>query len=386
MDGKWTARLFACVMALATWSAAAAWAATPWERMLTLSRVEADPNKSYELTDAQGPWLIMACSFTGEGAQKQAHNLALELRDRYKLPAYVHKMTFELGEAFGRGCDQFGSPMKMKYRRGSSEVREIAVLVGDFPAVDDPEAQRVLRSIKYMHPSTLDVDPNKHDPQGKTPDTYQSLAGWRKLQQMVMDASQENKKKGPMGQAFVTTNPLLPREYFAPKGLDEFVVRLNDGLDHSLLRCPGKYSVQVAHFSGETVLDQAEIEAIKHGSKSMKSRLAEAGETAHRLTEILRKKGYEAYEFHDRGASIVTVGSFDSLGTPRADGKTELDPKIVTIMQVFGSAKENLAGNNQGFVKAKVEEGIPFDVTPLPVPVPKRSVAADYHRGAMSQR
>jgi len=163
-------------------------------------------------------------------------------------------------------------------------------------------------------------------------------------------------------------------------------VRLNDGLDHSLLRCPGKYSVQVAHFSGETVLDQAEIEAIKHGSKSMKSRLAEAGETAHRLTEILRKKGYEAYEFHDRGASIVTVGSFDSLGTPRADGKTELDPKIVTIMQVFGSAKENLAGNNQGFVKAKVEEGIPFDVTPLPVPVPKRSVAADYHRGAMSQR
>lgn len=385
MDGKWMPRLLSCLVGLAAWSAATAEAAPPWEKLLTLSRVEADPAKKYELTDAHGPWLIMACSFSGEGAQQQAHNLALELRDRYKLPAYVHKMTFELGEAFGRGCDEFGAPMKMKYRRGSSEVREIAVLVGDFAAVDDPEAQRVLRNIKYMRPATLEIDPSKTAP-GEAPKTYQSLAGLRRLQQMVLDASQENKKKGPMGQAFVTTNPLLPREYFAPKGLDDFVVRLNDGLEYSLLKCPGKYSVQVAHFTGETVLDQAEIEAIKRGNKSMKSKLAEAGERAHRLTAALRKKGYEAYEFHDRGASIVTVGSFESLGTPRADGKTELHPKIVTIMQTFGSTQENLAGNNQGFVKAKTEEGIPLDVTPLPVPVPSRSVAADYQRGAMSQR
>ena len=54
------------------------------------------------------------------------------------------------------------------------------------------------------------------------------------------------------------------------------------------------------------------------------SALEEAGEAAHKLVEVLRNQGYEAYEFHDRGSSIVTVGSFDSVGTPRADGKIEI--------------------------------------------------------------
>jgi len=58
---------------------------------------------------------------------------------------------------------------------------------------------------------------------------------------------------------------------------------------------------------------------------------------AHELTLALRQKGYEAYEFHDRGASIVTVGSFDSLGTRRPDGKIELDPRIVQIINTFAA-------------------------------------------------
>jgi len=49
----------------------------------------------------------------------------------------------------------------------------------------------------------------------------------------------------------------------------------------------------------------------------MKSELEAAAEKAHRLAKALRMKGYDAYEFHDRYASIVTVGSFNSAGTPR---------------------------------------------------------------------
>ena len=44
-----------------------------------------------------------------------------------------------------------------------------------------------------------------------------------------------------MGHAFITTNPMLPKDYFAPKGVDGFVLRLNEGLEFSLLNCPGKY-------------------------------------------------------------------------------------------------------------------------------------------------
>ena len=54
-----------------------------------------------------------------------------------------------------------------------------------------------------------------------------------------------------MGHAFITTNPLLPADYYAPrKGIDELVLRMNKGVTHSLLDCPGKYTVQVAHFMG----------------------------------------------------------------------------------------------------------------------------------------
>ena len=36
------------------------------------------------------------------------------------------------------------------------------------------------------------------------------------------------KHKGPLAHAFITTNPLLPADYYAPKGgVDEFVRRLN---------------------------------------------------------------------------------------------------------------------------------------------------------------
>ena len=39
----------------------------PWQ-LISFRRVEADPNKVYELTEESGPWLIFASSFAGEGA------------------------------------------------------------------------------------------------------------------------------------------------------------------------------------------------------------------------------------------------------------------------------------------------------------------------------
>ena len=57
-----------------------------------------------------------------------------------------------------------------------------------------------------------------------------------------------------MERHFLTTNPLLPRDYFVPKGLDKFVVDMNKGVKHSLLDCKGQYSVKVATFTGQNVL------------------------------------------------------------------------------------------------------------------------------------
>ena len=54
--------------------------APPWAKLLPFARIEADPNKEYWLSEENGPWMIMAASFTGEGARTQARELILELR------------------------------------------------------------------------------------------------------------------------------------------------------------------------------------------------------------------------------------------------------------------------------------------------------------------
>ena len=172
------------------------------------------------------------------------------------------------------------------------------------------------------------------------------------------------------------------QEYFAPKGVDSLVLRMNKDVPHSLLDCPGKYTVRVATFRGNVIIDQRKVEEIEKGGR-MKSRLEQAAIDAHRLTEALREKGFEAYEFHDRHESFVTVGSFEWVGRPRADGKQEINPAVLRKIQQFSPIQQPLldkSGRSVAGLQPRSLQGIPFDVQPWPVEVPKRSIADDYVR------
>ncbi len=338
----------------------AATLAGPLDDLFTSKRVEANSNKDYQLTKENGPWLVMASTFSGGNAYEQAHDLAIELRREYKLPAYLYSKTFEhqVGDD-GRGVDKFGEPLPLKYMKGD-ETTEIAVLVGDFPTLEDAQAQKTLERVKNASPECLQLDPNRP--------TARNLAGWRLALGMV-----GADEKGPMWKAFLVANPMLPKGYFAPKGLEKFIVDLNQDSPYSLLKCSGKFTVQVAHFTGRVEIDPAKVQEAMNGG-DFGDRLAEAGEKAEILTKALRQKGYEAYEFHDRYASIVTVGSFDTVGSPRPDGMIEIHPEILRIMQVFGAE----SNGPQGGTKRKALVNIPFDMQAIPVEVPKASISASY--------
>ncbi len=339
--------------------------AAPWENFLTRNRVEADPEKDYRLSKDNGPWMIMASSFSGDGARQQARELVLELRKRYKLKAFIHEMRFDLDKRnMGKGIDRYGDPLKFKYRRGS-EVREIAVLIGDYPTVDDPRAVKILRKIKYSKPDCLAL--------GKDKKNHQSLGALRNIQKKIWTTvgSDDKKDRGPMCHAFIVPNPLLSKDEYVPKGLEAFIVKLNKGLENSLLDCPGLYTVQVATFNGKIVTDQAEIMMLNSGRKKIDgNRLEQAAKKANRLAKALRLKDWEAYVFHERCASIVTVGSFNSVGTQRGDGKIEMDPRVYRIIQQF---KAKTTG---GHFSPQMLVGIPLDVQPRPVKVPKESLVA----------
>ena len=283
----------------------------------------------------------MACSFSGDGAEKQAQALVYELRKKYKLPAYIYQVRIDLNDAQGRGIDRYGAPVKMRYRKGS-EIKEVAVVVGDYPV------GRRYGSPKGPEKNKIGKSRMPGSQKGQT--TNQTLAGWRTTLKAVQSLSRQRKQRKRTHESCLYYHQsLLPKEYFTPKGLDPFVVEMNKNVTHSLLDCPGKYSVQVATFKGQVIIEQNEIEAIESGKKQFDGDLAEAAMKAHQLTEALRMKGYEAYEFHDRYASIVTVGSFDSVGTPRADGRIEINPKIHAIMKTFGPAGELNRSIAQGY-------------------------------------
>lgn len=371
-----------------------------WQQLVPRKQVEADPQQDYSLSETQGPWLVMAASFSGETGKSQAEELILELRSKYNLPAYYYGMKFEMDDINpGRGIDDYGAPIKRRYNRGD-QVVEHAVLVGDFPAVDDPEGQNLLEVIKHLSPKAL----TETDIQ----DSDQSLALVRQYHESLREKLNPNKKRGPMGHAFLTRNPLLPKEYFVPQGVEAQVAKWNEGLEYNLMKCPGKYSIRVATFRGKVSLVSNSTKEDQPKRKASDSvPLATEAENAHKLTLALRGKGWEAYEFHDRVESYVTVGSFEE-GQKLADGRVALTSRDAQIIiNTFGAATpnnvfekpaaqdrqlENLQKqrfNNlfsQGYGKTatgfhpKRCVGLPLDIIPEVVSVPRKSISSAYAR------
>jgi hypothetical protein len=409
-------RLLLAASTLAVFAALSTTAAgqTTWGGFRLFKQVEADANNAYPLTERNGPWMIMVATFAAgeprdddsrgktpeelaaerekrrQEAAAQAQELVYELRKEHKLEAYtfVQKFNHNDGVVQGRGLNRYGGPQRMRYQR-KPVAEEIAVLVGNYPAIDAPEAERDLKIIKDIEPRALSL-PELAKQKRRT---YQQLVSWRLSQKIVtpeqfkaanshqkwgelkhLQINNTTRQFGPMGSAFITRNPMLPNEDVQGPYIDKVVYDMNKEVRYSLLDCPGKYTVQVARFAGATVVDQKRIREVQKGQAKLDSRLDEAAINAHKLTEALRLKGFEAYEFHDRSASFVMVGSFDSVGTPRSDGKIEINPKIYNIMRTF-------APDPGGKPKTLVD--IPFAVQPIPVTVPRRSISADYVGGGL---
>jgi hypothetical protein len=382
-----------------------------WEQLAPRKKVSADSNQEYKLSETNGPWLVMATSFTGEEGKAQAHKLVQELRSKYSLPAFYYGMEFQLEDLNpGRGIDEYGGPIKRRYNR--SEVEEHAVLVGEFPAIDDPEAKKILQQVKQVTPDTLKVDAGE--------ESAQSMALVRTIQNQVREKVNPQQKRGPMGHAFLTRNPMLPKEYFVPQGVDSEVAKWNEGVEHSLMKCPGKYSIRVATFRGRSTFESYDAKQTRKSNKSKKKLepLEEAAHNAHEMTIALRAKGWEAYEFHDRQESYVTVGSFDA-GTQLPDGRIELsDREAQIIAMTFGARTPNPGFERPAYEQLGVKPseaekiemnqrmiheqfvskfssgygeaaegfhpkrviGLPFDIFPEPVNVPRKSISSTYAR------
>ena len=355
--------------AMAAWIAIPAQAANPLATLF--KKVEADPKKSYTVSQTNGPWMVMVTVCRGKNAMEQAQALVLELRKSQQLLAYTHEKVSDYTQSWeGNHFSRDGQPDRWKYVHGD-KIREVAVLVGDFGSFEDPNAAKVLKQIKEFVPQT------KLGSEDAGSDSLVMIENFRK-------ARDTKYKRGPLAGAFLCTNPLLPKEYFQNATLSKVVVEMNSQADHSLLTCPGKYSVKVATFSGSTLIDQKKIKQVSKGAK-LQSKLYEAGIKAHALADHLRSKGIEAYEFHDEHESIVCVGSFDFVAGPKQDdGKQQINPAVHRVMEEYKPKPE---ANTTGLHPKRFElvsDGdvlkVSCDLQPIPVQVPKQTVSGVYQR------
>lgn len=352
------------------------WLPTSW-----FAQSDVDAKAMYPLAEKDGPWLVLATTFRGEAAREDARRLVQELRRTNKLPAYTHEKEFDYtGKQQGIGFNRDGTPKKMRHQH-AEQVVEVAVLVGDFASPEEDRAQKMLQRIKALQPEALGGKGAKSgmvsEFLGANPHLAKNAAGARR----------------PLQAAMMIRNPLLKEEYFRRQEVDDFVLRMNADVTHSLLDCPARYTVRIATFTGSGVIGRAvdgptpssgglvNLEELSGAMRSLGWKtpslrpktdgdhaLVEAFDKSHRLTEALRRQGLQAWEFHDRDSSIVCVGSIGQLAVQQPDGTSLVNPEIARIVAQFGPDPAKLAA---GVIEPRIIDGILLDVDPKPIDVPR---------------
>lgn len=315
-------------------------------------RIDATKGRQYRLTKQHGPWMIMVASLSkphadrkvdGMGPQEAADVLVYELR-RKGIPAYTFKM------------DRVWESLQSRDRLGRDSIRQIraqkesiCVIAGNYRNPKDRVAQRTLAYIKNIKPTFW----NKHEAFRPTPGQPTPLSG-----------------------AFLSVNPLLSPDELAARKTDPLLLRLNSG-EYTIAENKGKYTLVIATFTGrsKTGVGESRVREIAETFKISET-LFGAAEKAWKVAKMLREghfKGnqegrtFEAYVFHDRYKSVVTVGAFDS----------ETDPRIAHFANLF-RAKTQVGANGRPFtigesilIPGRVPEPVIFDPVPKLIEVPK---------------
>jgi hypothetical protein len=251
-----------------------------------------DPIEPYLLTKDNGPFMVMAKTFRGPDAERYALALALELRRDYHLPAYILRIKDFPHRSMIRNVPPTAPEYIRKAQLTEPEkVRsydEAVVLVGDEKTLQGSE--KLWQQVRKIKPKCLDNMPR--------------ILFWRE----------------GLSKALRTTNPYVPAQNLFPgrSQKDKLITQMNGG-PHSVLNCPGRYTLQVAEFSGRAIDNPSSTDSRLFDNNWLRqSPLVTAADDAERIADALAKDediqrtGFQPYVYHDRTSSKVMIGSFDN--------------------------------------------------------------------------
>jgi hypothetical protein len=254
-----------------------------------------EPVEPYLLSKDIGPFMVLARVFRGPDADRMALALVKELRAEYQLPAFILRTKEFPHKSMIRGVPPTArSEVKMADIGMPEKIRtfdEAAVLVGDEKTLADSE--KLLHKVRKINPKCLEGMPK--------------MFPWRT----------------GLCYAVRTTNPYAPAQTLYQKTRDRLVVQMNSGL-RSIINCPGKYSLQVAEFTGRSAYQFGGQELVANLPSVRTSPLRTAAADAEKMADQLAKDrdvarlGQPIFVYHDRNGSRVFIGSFSSERDPAA--------------------------------------------------------------------
>jgi hypothetical protein len=334
-----------------------------------------DQADSYLLSEEDGPWLLLATTFVGENAKQRAERTAIEVRQKLRLPAFIYQEDFD----FTGVAEQDQETGRRARYVNPHQYEAYAVLVGEYDSVNHESIDRDLERLKTVE---LEVFRDKEELEAEYNTT--NPASMIKAFGEQLFRSRKGRGRNPLAAAFVTRNPLLPESFFRQPEVDSFVKQLNEGLSHSLLDAEGKFTVIVRTFDGcGTIVGAKNQDKFKPSAE----RMQQFAKQADKMVRELRKAGEEAYQYHDRHRSIVTIGTFDNLGRELPGGHFQYAPEITRVMQQYSAlnASKTRKITGQPGVAANHIAMIPFDVQPTPIAIPRVSKRSLYS-GRVSRR
>lgn len=312
--------------------------------------------------------MVIVKSYSGDNAKVYAEMLAKEIRETYKIPAYLFERGSEdkkreeervrrerekkraeeekqflaiadqiRAEAFRKGYDF--QETKPVYRVPQIRYEEqYAVLVGGWK--DMETARKALDTIRTWN-----------EPKDKRLMDRGFVGGESKAgQQATLNGGYLN----PFKLAFVAPNPVAPKTLTSEAGTDPLVLQMNKEEPLSVLKIQKPWTMVVKSYYAPLVdikdKDAGSIISVRKLFNSRPDYLNKTAEIAVNLAKLLRNlqptaaepriAPFESYVLHTLNGSLVCVGQFDSPDDPKI---AELRPRLEALRLNVG--EKGAAGN-----------------------------------------
>lgn len=287
------------------------------------------PIEPYLLQRDNGPFMVLAYTFRGPEAMRYAQALAMELRSKHHLPAYVFSLRIQPGHSNIRNVPPTAQPEIRSDEAVTAPERyrsydEAAVLVGNCKSID--ESEKVLHQVKKIRSDVVDGVPSIYNwRKGRGLNramltTNPLVASQELFPQPDADHAHQHADAGQTLRPRAAVDPSVLTASFKPVSKPDPLLKRMNGGPHSVAKCRGAYTLQVAEFLGRTSVDPKD--PILTNDKFLRqSPLAAAADNAENLAASLAKcktldNRYQPFVFHDRTSSRVFIGSFDSPNDP----------------------------------------------------------------------